>query len=52
VSHEAKRISVLDKRIFARNALVDRDENLLFPQELQQVPQGTSLSLDNLSYAH
>ena len=51
MSHEAHGVSVLHERILAGNALVDGDQHLLFPQELQHVTKATALSLNHLSNA-
>jgi hypothetical protein len=48
--YEAYGISVLHERIFTGNAFVDRDEDLLFPQELQHGTEATTLSLNHLPY--
>jgi hypothetical protein len=45
-------IAVLHEGILAGNAFIDRHQDFLFPQELKQMAQVVSLSLNDLSDTH
>jgi hypothetical protein len=52
MADEANRITILHHRILARNLLVDRDQHFFFADELEQVAELGTLSLDHLPDGH
>jgi hypothetical protein len=52
MADEPNRIAILHYRILARNFLVDRDQHFFFADELKQVTELDTLSLNHLPDGH
>jgi hypothetical protein len=52
MADEPNRIAILHHRILARNLLINRDQHFFFADELKQVAELDTLSLDHLPDGH